>query len=39
MIKMDSKDVGLIALFVVMVAAVMAGIFAMDTIKVNVSGA
>ena len=39
LIKMDSKDVGLIALFVVMVAAVMAGIFAMDAIKVNISGA
>ena len=39
LIKMDSKDVGLIALFFVMVAAVMAGIFAMDTIKVNIPGA
>ena len=39
LIKMDSKDVGLIVLLVVMVAAVMAGIFAMDTIKVNISGA
>ena len=39
LINMDNKDVGLIVLFIVMVAAVMAGIFAMDTIKVNVSGA
>ena len=36
LIKMEEKDVGLIVLFVVMVAAVMAGIFAMDTLKVNI---
>lgn len=39
LIKMDNKDVGLIVLFVVMVAAVMAGIFAMDTVKANIPGA
>jgi hypothetical protein len=36
---MDSKDVGLLALFIVMTLAVMAGIFIMDTVKVNVTGA
>ncbi len=35
---MDSKDVGLLALFVVMVIAVMTGIFVMDTVKVNIEG-
>ena len=39
LIKMDSKDVGLLALFIVMTLAVMAGIFIMDTVKVNVTGA
>ncbi len=33
------KDLGLLVLFVVMVLAVMAGIFVMDTVKVNISGA
>lgn len=33
------KDVGLLVLFIVMVLAVMAGIFLMDTVKVNIGGA
>lgn len=37
-ISMD-KDVGLLVLFIVMVLAVMAGIFLMDTVKVNIGGA
>ena len=38
LINMD-KDVGLLVLFIVMVLAVMAGIFLMDTVKVNIGGA
>lgn len=33
------KDVGLLLLFGIVVLAVMAGIFVMDTVKVNISGA
>ena len=39
LIKMDSKDIGLLILFLVVVVGGMTAIFAMDTIKVNIPGA